>query len=171
MKRLLSFTDIGCVDSRQRGNSSLAPEEILHLAAIGKLESEFIYKMIHSRRLCACHKRLNNNSFHVRHTGFPSANSARSLLVYQIDGCCRGNDTEHLCTVFDQTAARKLQQCCHVRALSLTACSDYYTGRYIEKDNDRGLVEFGETYRFIKIHLDFIKKIALKKNSKRVFKG
>ena len=147
MKRLLSFKDIGRVDSRQRGNSSLAPEEIPHLAAIGKLESEFIYEITYSRLLCACHKRLNNNSFHVRHTGFPSANSARSLLVYQIDGCCGGNDTEHHCAVPDQTAVRQLQQCCHVSALSLTACTDYYTGRFIEQDNDGGLVEFRETCR------------------------
>lgn len=124
------FKNIGCVDSRQRGNSSLAPQEITHLAAIGKLESEFIYKMAYSWLLCACHKRLNNNSFHVHHTRFPSANSAQSLLICQIDGLCRGlNDTEHQCTVFDQTAPSKLQQCCHVRVLSLTACTNYCAWR------------------------------------------
>lgn len=94
---------------RQRGNSSLAPEEIPQLAAIGKHKSEFIYKMTYSWLLCAYHKRLNNNSFHVYHTRFPSADSARSLLICHIDGFCRGlNDTEHHCTVFDQIASSKL---------------------------------------------------------------
>lgn len=67
--------------SRQQGNSFLAPEEIPHLAAIEKLESGFIYKMTYGWLLCASHKRLNNNSFHVHYTGFPSANSARALLM------------------------------------------------------------------------------------------
>lgn len=125
------FKNIGCAYSKERGESSLAPEWIPHLAAIGKLKSEFIYKMTYSWLLCACLKRLNNNSFHVHHTGFPSANSARGLLACQTDGLCRGlNDTENHRTAFDQTAASKLQQCCHVRVSSLTACTDYCAWRY-----------------------------------------
>lgn len=46
--------------------------------------------------------------------GFPAQTVQQSLLICQTDGFCRGNDTEHHCTVLDQTAPSKLQQCCHV---------------------------------------------------------
>lgn len=120
--------NIGCAVSRQQGNSFLAPEEIPHLAAIEKLESGFIYKMTYGWLLCTCHKRLNNNSFHVHYTGFSSANSTRGLLKCQKDGFRWG--TGRHCTVFDLIAVSKLQRCCHVRVLSLTACTDYWTWRH-----------------------------------------
>lgn len=96
------------MDSRHRSNSFLAPEEIPHLAAIEKLESEFIYKMTYSWLLCACHKRLNNNSFHVHHTGVSLSEQSKKIFLYgRLMVFAQGWMTEHHRAVLDQTAASK----------------------------------------------------------------
>lgn len=150
------------MDSRHRGNSFLAPEEIPHLAAIEKLESEFIYKMTYSWLLCACHKRLNNNSFHVHHTGFPSANSPKKSSYMA--------DWWFLHRVgWQSITAQCLIKQRQVNAATLSCqcfvSDSLYWLLYMETYNKIMIIRFcwiWSDIQLIKSHLDFIKKMTEK---------